>query len=210
MTHRTKINKALGKYGQLDPTTWRYKFIQLLGYIFWGRKLGYLSWWQHAARCAGVLFFHNGKLLLAKRSPHLPDRPNTYSHIGGFIDGLETYAQGVSREIKEECGLDIPPESFPHKNVFEIRDGIMNLTEQDNVPFTEMTFIYSLSEQQVKSLKTTSEVTEFLWVDQAMLEDLQARGLVAFQRERETMERVFAHAAKASKEKENQTEDQPT
>ena len=204
MTHRTKLNKSLGKFGQLDPGTWRYKFVQLLGYVLWGRKLGYLSWWQHAARSAGVLFFHDGKLLLGKRAPHMPDRPNTYSHIGGFIDGLETYAQGLSREIREECGLDIPPEVFTWQKIFEIQDGIVNLNEQDKIPLTEVTFVHTLSEQQVKSLQTTTEVTEFLWVDKAMLEDLQSRGLVAFQRERETIERVFAHAAKKQQQEQQE------
>ena len=195
MTYRTRLNKALGKYGQLRPDGLRCKFVQQLGYLLWGRKLGYLSWWQHAARSSQVMFFHKGKLLLGKRASTMPDRPNTYSLIGGFTDGFETFAEGLSREIKEECGLDIPPESFPWKNVFNIHDGTSSLTEQATICVTHVLFLYHLSAEQVARLTPTTEVTEFLWVDEKMISDLQSRGLLAFQSQREVIEKAFKKAA---------------
>ena len=202
MTQRTQMNKKLGKYGQLRPDSWRYKFIQNLGYILWGRKLGYLSWWQHAARTAGVMFFHDGKMLLAKRAAHMPDRPNTYGWIGGFIDGYETFAEGLTREIKEECGLDIPPENFAWKNLFNIYDNITSLKEQADFNVTQAWFIYHLSAEQVAALTPTHEVTDFLWVDEPMLADLNANGLLAFKEQQETIEAAFYEAYRQQKKKE--------
>ena len=204
MTKRTKLNKMLGKYGQLRPDSLRYKFIQNLGYILWGRKLGYLSWWPHAARTAGALFFHDGKLLLGKRAATMPDRPNTYGLIGGFVDDLESFAEGLSREIKEECGLDIPPENFAWKNLFKINDGISSLKEQADFSITQVWFIYHLSQEQVESLTPTEEVTEFLWVDQDMIADLNAHGQLAFQEQRENIEAAFAEAGRRQKTKDGE------
>lgn len=207
MTYRTKLNKLLGRYGQLRPDSFRYKFIQYLGYLLWGRKIGYLSWWQHAARTSSVMFFHKGKLLLGKRSADMPDRPNTYGLIGGFVDGLETFAEGLSREIKEECSLEIPSESFRWKDVFNIHDGTSSLSEQATFPVTQAQFIYNLSTEQVNKLTPTKEVTEFLWVDADMIEDLQTRGLMSFQSQREAIEKAFAHAEKMQLDKSNQEAD---
>ena len=194
MTHRTTLNKMLGKYGQLRPDSLRYKFIQYLGYLLWGRKLGYLSWWPHAARTAGVMFFHDGKLLLGKRAPTMPDRPNTYGLIGGFVDDFESFAEGLSREIKEECGLDIPPENFTWEKHFHIHDGVSSLTEQAKFSVTKVWFTYHLSAEQVENLTPTEEITEFLWVDQDMIADLNAHGHLAFQGQRVNIEAAFAEA----------------
>ena len=205
MTQRTRLNKILGKYGQLRPDSLRYKLIQYVGYFLWGRKLGYLSWWPHAARTAGVMFFHDGKLLLGKRAATMPDRPNTYGLIGGFVDDFESFAEGLSREIKEECGLDIPPENFPWKKVFNVNDGVSSLKEQADFSITQVWFIYHLTAEQVENLTPTKEVTEFLWVDQDMIADLNAHGHLAFQEQRANIEAAFARANQWQQTKDDDT-----
>ena len=64
---RTWANRLLGRYGALKRTDLRYRFIQSLGYLLYGRKIGYLSWWQHAGLSASVLLFHKGKVLIGQR-----------------------------------------------------------------------------------------------------------------------------------------------
>lgn len=204
MTRRTKLNKAMGRHGRLSPDTWRYKFIQYLGYLFWGRKLGYLSWWQHAARSASVLFFHRGKLLLGKRSPNMPDRPNTYGLIGGFVDDFETFAEGLSREVREECGLEIPPETFTREKMIKLTEASTSLSEQASIPLVEMLFIQTLTTEQKEAIRPTREITEFLWADINMIDDLQSRGLLAFQRERVNIEDAFRQVEKLQAQSERE------
>lgn len=191
MTKRTQLNKSLGKFGQLRPGSLRYRFIQNLGYFLWGRKLGYLSWWQHAGRTSSVMFFYQGKLLLGKRAPTVPDRPNVYGLVGGFVDDFETFAEGLSREIKEECGLEIAPDNFPWDNAFSVHERVTTLKEQENIAVTQLIFIHELSTEQVASLTTTSEVSEFLWVDAAALKKLKSENLLHITDRDDVFERAF-------------------
>ena len=80
---------------------------------------------RHCANC-GFTFYQNprastaafilnakGELLVAKRGKE--PAKDTLDLPGGFVDNDENVEEGMAREIKEETGLDIAPESLVYK-----------------------------------------------------------------------------------------------
>ncbi|WWQ12986.1 adenosine (5')-pentaphospho-(5'')-adenosine pyrophosphohydrolase [Ralstonia phage PQ43W] len=55
---------------------------------------------------AGILFVHDGRVLLLKRSPQAEDAPGTWGFPGGGIEAGETPEQAARRETREECAFD--------------------------------------------------------------------------------------------------------
>ena len=192
MTTRTRLNKALGKFGRLDAKSWRYKLIQLMGYLLYGRKIGYLSWWQHGSRTAGVIFTHKGKVLLGKRAHNIPDAPDTYGYVGGFIDGGETIRDGLVREIKEETGLELDASVFdrPPEHINETLG--VNITEQTNIDLLSMLFVQELTAEQVAQIRPLDETAYYIW---ATLEDVIAydeKGQMGFPHQVQRIKEMYA------------------
>ncbi len=93
---------------------------------FWGR------------RAAGCIFLarSTGRLCFAFRSKHALD-PRTYGTWGGAIDGEESPANAVLREIREEAGLTTVIEDqltplyvFRKENVFEYHNFLVTLEDE--------------------------------------------------------------------------------
>lgn len=57
--------------------------------------------------CAGAILVRDGKILLQRRSDN-----GKWGVIGGLLEMNETYADAAVREVREETGLEIRPESF--------------------------------------------------------------------------------------------------
>lgn len=55
-------------------------------------------------RAAGILFVHDGRVLLLKRAESAQDAPGTWGFPGGGIEPGETPAAAARRELQEECG----------------------------------------------------------------------------------------------------------
>lgn len=55
----------------------------------------------------GVLVFKNGKLLLHRRKNGVGIGSGEYSAIGGHLEYMESFADGVRREAREEAGIEI-------------------------------------------------------------------------------------------------------
>lgn len=55
-------------------------------------------------RAAGILFVHDGRVLLLKRSESAQDAPGTWAFPGGGIEPGETPEAAARRELQEECG----------------------------------------------------------------------------------------------------------
>lgn len=53
---------------------------------------------------AGILFVHDGRVLLLKRSASAKDAPGTWAFPGGGIEPGESPEQAARRELQEECG----------------------------------------------------------------------------------------------------------
>lgn len=192
MSTRTRLNKALGRFGSLKPNSFRYKLVQLIGYMLWGRKLGYLSWWPHAGRSAGVIFTCNGRIVLGKRSAALNDGRGKYSVIGGYVDEGETYAQGLVREVYEESGLvlDAAPFNRPPDMMRELR---ICLREQYGFDLTAFYYIHALTPEQVAQLTPGPEVDSFILVDEAAYRKLVAEDRMAFRNEVSVIDEAFAN-----------------
>lgn len=72
------------------------------------------------AKAAGILFIHDGAVLLLKRSASAQDAPRMWGFPGGGIEGGETAEDAARRELKEECGITYDGPLTP---LYETADG---------------------------------------------------------------------------------------
>lgn len=63
-------------------------------------------------KSAHVVIVKDGKVLILRRSATDQWMPGHYGLPGGKIDGAETPTEAVSRECKEETGLDVNPKDL--------------------------------------------------------------------------------------------------
>lgn len=164
-----------GPRARLVRGSFRYRLMQGISYLLWGRKLGYLSWWYHSSRAAGVIFHHNGKVLMGRRAAVM-DAAGKFSLIGGFVDDKETSPQAVSREIYEETRLKIPAEVFENSPLFAHTEGFGDIAEMTDMAQVVVWYTYELSDDEVAALEFTEEVTEYMWVTPQNLEPLWDNG----------------------------------
>ena len=186
-----KLKHMYGKYACLSLNSWRFKIIQLVGLILWGRKLQYGSWWIHAARTCSVILFKDGKLLLGRRANSFEGNEK-YSTLGGFVDNFETFAQAISREVYEESNMIIPPSAFTTRNLFCLDQRRSSISEQRNMPSVSAIYIYHPTEQELSRLGTTHEVSEFKWVDEAEFDAMHKKGTLAFEHNYKLGKQAFA------------------
>ena len=73
---------------------------------------GFTYYQNPRASTAAFILNSKGELLIAKRAKE--PAMGTLDLPGGFVDNAETAEQGMAREIKEETGLDIQPESIEY------------------------------------------------------------------------------------------------
>lgn len=57
--------------------------------------------------CAGAVIEQDGKILVQRRSDN-----GLWGLIGGLLELNETYTEAMIREVREETGLTVEPESF--------------------------------------------------------------------------------------------------
>ncbi|MBI1363526.1 MAG: NUDIX domain-containing protein [Proteobacteria bacterium] len=189
---RTWVNRLLGRFGALKRTDLRYKIIQSIGYLLYGRKIGYLSWWQHAGLSASVLLFHKGKLLIGQRRNML-DANGKYSGIGGFIEmeRRETFETGLVREVWEETGIRLDPAKFTAANLLNMNMWYGDIYELRDMAQVGVTYVYHLTDDEVDQLVETDEMHNFVFADVATLDAMYAKGEMAFDGEYRKMRRAF-------------------
>lgn len=73
---------------------------------------GFTYYQNPRASTAAFILNSKGELLIAKRAKE--PAMGTLDLPGGFVNNAETAEQGMVREIKEETGLDIQPESIEY------------------------------------------------------------------------------------------------
>lgn len=73
---------------------------------------GFTYYQNPRASTAAFILNSKGELLIAKRAKE--PAMGTLDLPGGFVDNAETAEQGMVREIKEETGLNIQPESIEY------------------------------------------------------------------------------------------------
>jgi 8-oxo-dGTP pyrophosphatase MutT (NUDIX family) len=191
-TKRTWANRLLGRFGALNKTDLRYKVIQAVGYLLYGRKIGYLSWWQHAGLSASVLLFHKGKVLVGKRRNML-DANGKYCGIGGFIEmeRRETFESGLVREVWEETRIRLDQSKLTPANLLSINMWYGDIYELRDMAQVGLTYIYHLTDDEAAQLEETDELHAFIWADAAALDDLFDKNMMAFAGEYRKMRRAF-------------------
>ena len=186
-----KLKHFYGRYACLRPNSWRFKVVQLVSLLLWGRKPQYLSWWVHAARSSSVMMFKDGKLLLGCRANSF-DGDKKYATLGGFVDNFETFAQALSREIREESNMIIPPAVFTTRNLFCLDQRRSSISEQRDMPSVSAIYIYHPTDDEVAGMAPTHEVSAFKWVDEAELDDMYNQGALAFEHNYKLAKQAFA------------------
>lgn len=73
-----------------------------------------------------AIIVNNGKLLLAQRPPQ-GDQAGLWEFPGGKIESGETQQQALCRELNEELGIDIHPESYITSHSHPVNGRVINL-----------------------------------------------------------------------------------
>ena len=71
---------------------------------------------------ASALIIKNKKILLTKRSEYTSAFPNCWTCPGGRADGNETPEETVTREVKEEIGVEFTPTKLFAKGKWKDRN----------------------------------------------------------------------------------------
>ncbi|MEA3430862.1 MAG: NUDIX hydrolase [Nanoarchaeota archaeon] len=103
---------------------------------------------------ASCILKHNGKIIILHRQDHKP-QGNTWGSPTGKIDKNETPLKTISREVKEETGIDIPENEFKfYKSYY--------------VEYPDLRFIYHLFSCEINQapqiIIRNNEHKNFKWV----------------------------------------------
>jgi ADP-ribose pyrophosphatase YjhB (NUDIX family) len=100
-----------------------------------------------------IIFNEEGKFLILRRTNTAPSNPNKWDLPGGDLDFGEDAVKGISREIKEETGLEI-------ENIkpFDVESHINKKNE------FWVTVAYAAKTKSDK-VKLSFEHNDFKWID---------------------------------------------
>ena len=109
---------------------------------------------------ATAFIFHQNKVVLVKRAPHLDFFPDTYELPGGHIEYGEQVAEGLQREIGEECRID----------VFVGEPFYVYTYCRNDIKAHVVEIGYFVTPKDIKDkIILSTEHTEFLWVEEKQL-----------------------------------------
>ena len=126
-----------------------------------------------------MLAEHDGRLLLG-RQPHYP--PGRFSALAGFVEPGETIEAAVSREIKEEAGIEVAEVRYVASQPWPFPSSLMigcrarALSDQLTIDFTELDDARWFSRDEVAAAVAGDEDAPFLppprWaIARTLLED---------------------------------------
>lgn len=102
----------------------------------------------------GAIIEHEGEILLLHRQDHKPEG-DTWCSVGGKVDDGESIAQAISREAREETGIDSPPGSY-------------RLVQSYNVRYPDYDFVYHMHHlvlpERPEVRISMSEHKDYRWV----------------------------------------------
>ncbi len=112
-------------------------------------------------RMVGGALFHNGKLLVVKRTPERVFWPNLWEVPGGKVESGETDEDAIGREFLEETGINVI--RIRHYHQFEYSYAGKEAVEHDFIVFAD----------NYKVTIDPKEHTEFRWVSREELKSLE-------------------------------------
>src|SRR5665811_1048060 len=105
-----------------------------------------------------VIINEHGKALLLLRGPTAPSRPSTWDLPGGIVEDGETTLETVRREVLEETGLNINPDSYSP------------IDKHEDYNYCWTVYEVRITNEQVD---ISWEHDEYKWVDEEELEELK-------------------------------------
>lgn len=107
------------------------------------------------------------EFLIQKRSPNKKLFPNMWSQTGGGVDAGESTLQGALREVKEELGLEIPPNNIEFMLSFKRKYNFLDVwLVRLNINIKDITI-------------QKEEVSEVKWVNKETLLKMHNNGELA-------------------------------
>ena len=104
----------------------------------------------------GGILIHNGKILILKRKSDDPMHPEFWDILGGFFKENESAEDCVTRETKEEIGLDVNIKKVG--KVYEVMD---DYGRAICIPF----LLETKSKKQEPKIKISEEHSEYKWIE---------------------------------------------
>ncbi len=161
---------------------WRYTVAQFVLRLLYNRPYHFISPWKGVGVSTAVIFHYQGRVLVSLRSGNI-EASGKYALVGGYLNpqDAETFGQCLSREIKEETGLNISADHFPDKAIkvqflWHGREYI----EQENYSTLCHFFWYKLSQQEYSNMQTLHETDGFKLIDSQEFEDMIKAGDLPF------------------------------
>lgn len=175
--------------------TLRYKLAQFFLWLLYGRKWHYIAPWRHMGCGTGIVMFHNGKALVAKRSSTIHYHPNKYGVIGGYLNaGHESSIfDSLYREVREEARLSLAAGRVTLANLIHV-DSIPNHTTPDQSSHHQLNFQFALvlSAVEVAALEAIDETAELNWLSLDEITALYNANQFAYEHEYHFYKRAFA------------------
>ena len=124
----------------------------------------------HIITAVAVIKREDGRILLLKRHENETVYPGHYTFPGGKIEGNDTITEGLTKEVKEECGLDLLP-------------GLLLIKEKaigrpDGQTSKSLSFLCSVKDP-INVTLDKKDFTEFIWVNTEELSQLKHVGIEA-------------------------------
>jgi dATP pyrophosphohydrolase len=122
-----------------------------------------------------IVFNHDDKVLLLKRSATDIRRPGQWDVPGGHVDDGEYLAETAARETHEEAGLTIDSQEIPL---------VYAMTEMADESHS-VTWVFFMARTGLTDVKLSHEHDEYVWVT---LEE--ALGMIEYERQRRALKYV--------------------
>ena len=119
-------------------------------------QCGFTFYQNPRASTAAFILNNKGELLVAKRGKE--PAKGTLDLPGGFVDNNENAEEGMAREIKEETGLTVRPESA--KYLFSIP----NVYRYSGMDIHTLDFFFQVQVDDDVEVKAADDAAELQWV----------------------------------------------
>ncbi len=124
----------------------------------------------HIVTPVAVIQRGDGRILLLKRSDKEKVYPGYYTFPGGKVEGNDTIQDTLTKEVKEECGLDLKPGFILIKE--------KSIGRPDGQTSKSLSFLCSVEDHE-KVVIDKNDFTDFKWVNSKELQSLKHVGIEA-------------------------------